>query len=274
MIIMKKRGLAIDEKKYSETQQTKSGTNIETVRESDHKESFAELFRGQKFDGDRTEKNSRAVVLSNGSYICFEKVKKVVELPDEIKIFQIDSPEFFREALSIAQKTSSHGAYVALRDLEEYKDTTLFISEHGATGIAVDKDGHIFSLFKNCNVCKEIGLKSVAAKMMFTAISNGGKKIDCFDGFLPNLYTTFGFEPVTKIKFSEDLTSGAKWNKKRDGEPDLIFMKHNGQNIDKIIENMGFYRKYSSYKIPYSKDFDTAESILDQKLNIEKHMEK
>ena len=51
------------------------------------------------------------------------------------------------------------------------------------------------------------------------AISEGGIKLDCFDGFLPKLYAKFGFEPVAKVKFDPNFQP-AGW-KDEFGTPDI-----------------------------------------------------
>jgi hypothetical protein len=237
----------------------------QSFRETFGEKSAEELFRGEEITN-RRPTNSKGLDLTSGVSVEWNKVQKEIHIPNYFTVYQITDPSFFRHALEIAQKTNEHGAQVALREVEEYKNAKLFLAENGATGIAVDPDGHIFSLFKNVNVCKELGIDHVSAKMIFVALSHGGKKLDCFDGFLPNLYSTFGFEAVTKIRFYPELTCGVPWNYERDGRPDLIFMKHNGDPIDKIIDNMGFYKKYDASAVTYSPDMESAEKKLAQAL--------
>lgn len=250
-----------------------AGKEAKTIRENFSPESTEQLFRGKENHTSRGGDTSQGIILDSGLHLPTQNIVKVIHIPESITVYQVDDASFFRESLRLAQKTSAHGAKVALRDIEEYKDCKLFIAEKGATGIAVAPDGHIFSLFKNSKVCQEKNISHVAAKMMFIALSNGGKKLDCFDGFLPNLYTTFGFEAVTKIKFYPELTAGVPWNYDRDGRPDLIFMKHNGESVDKIINNMGFYKKYDSSRVPYSPDIHTAEKRLDEAI-VKSHSKK
>jgi hypothetical protein len=250
----------------NEKQSTKYtiGGNVKEIRENNTPKSAQKLFRGEEVNTARGEGYSGIIKLILQNSDDFDKVKKVIKIPGSINVYQIDSPELFRMALAAAQKTSDYGAKVALRDVEEYKDAKLFLSENGEAGIAVASDGHIFSLFKNNNICKENNVVNVAAKMMLVALANGGKKLDCFDGFLPNLYSTFGFEPVAKIRFYKELTSGVPWNYKRDGTPDLIFMKHNGDSVDKVINNMGFYKKYDPSKATVFPSLEEAEKVLDK----------
>jgi hypothetical protein len=51
--------------------------------------------------------------------------------------------------------------------------------------------------------------------------------LDAFDPFLPRYYHQFGFQETGRAKFDPALAP-ANWNYKKDGTPDVVFMKWNG----------------------------------------------
>jgi hypothetical protein len=147
----------------------------------------------------------------------------------------------------------------------------LFLVSNGIGGIAVKNDGDVVSVFKNPKIAKEYNLKNIVGKLLFVALKNGGKKLDCYDGVLPDVYIKHGFVPVSKIKFNDGFAS-EKWNYERDGRPDIIFFKHNGDSIDKILNEHKDYKKYKDYNIKYSNSYDKAKKIRDISLVKKKKM--
>nr|DAN37755.1 MAG TPA: hypothetical protein [Caudoviricetes sp.] len=104
---------------------------------------------------------------------------------------------------------------------EEYKQMKLYTAENGKSGFALKSDGDIVSVFSV--------EKGSLAGMMNLAIQNGGKKLDCFDTFLPKIYKKFGFEEVNRVKWNEEYKP-KDWDKDffkqyNNGEPDVVYMK-------------------------------------------------
>lgn len=73
----------------------------------------------------------------------------------------------------------------------EYDTFKTFLSEDGLSGFAIKTDGDIISVF---NIAEEKGRGS---KLLKKAVSEGGTKLDFFDGKLRDIYTENGFV-VTK----------------------------------------------------------------------------
>jgi hypothetical protein len=235
--------------------------------------------------GETDEKNKIAVEIID---FLEEKVlgyHRLVEQEDIIKtenhgpnlnIHYIDDPEVFNRAICAAKGYNEHGAFVHTYEAEEYKDMKLFIVNAGAAGIAVKKDGDVVSVFKNPDMAQKDDIEKINKELLLTAIDNGGKKLDCFDGFLPELYSKFGFEPGCRIEFNDEFAPEG-WDFERDGRPDIIFMIHNGDTAEEIKRKQasGEYKNYVDVKetIPYAENYDQAIEFVNEKL-IEREKEK
>lgn len=175
--------------------------------------------------------------------------------------------EEFHTAISQAKQTNAHGAYVTAYDAADYGNMKTFLSDNGKTGIAVKPDGDIVSVFN----APDSGHKKATNTLLPFAIENGGNKLDNYDGKLSELYEKFGFEPVAKVKFDPQYAP-ADWNYERDGQPDIIFWRHNGDSADVVAENIGNYPIHDLSQVPYFDSYDEAaayrDSLIEQSNNI------
>jgi len=193
-----------------------------------------------------------------------------------LNVHHINDSEVFNRAISAAKEDNDHGAFVHTYTPQEYKDMKLFVVNAGAAGIAVKKDGDIVSVFKNPDMAQKDDIEKINKELLLTAIDNGGKKLDCFDGFLPELYSKFGFEPGCRIKFNDEFAPES-WDFKRDCRPDILFMIHNGDTVAEIKRKQALveYKNYVDIKetIPYAENYDEAVEFVNEKL-IEREKEK
>ena len=157
------------------------------------------------------------------------------------------TPEWFHEAIGAAKQANPYGAFVDQKPLEDYGKVKTFISPDGGVGVAVTNDGDIVSVFKNSRVSKR---KNSVSSILFTALDNGGKKLDNFNSpELSQMYLQHGFVPVARIAFNDDYAPDG-WNYERDGRPDIYFWVHNGDDADTILEKMGTYEMPDPEDIP------------------------
>lgn len=109
---------------------------------------------------------------------------------------------------------------------EEYKQMKLFTAENGKSGFALKPDGDIVSVFS--------AEKGSITGLMNLAIQNGGKKLDCFDTFLPKIYKKFGFVEVDRVKWNEEYkpTNREKefFKQYNNGESDVVYMELKSSN--------------------------------------------
>lgn len=129
--------------------------------------------------------------------------------------FSEADPKDFRAALDKAIKPR-YAAFVTKYSPQEYQEmgAKTYLIDDGKTGFALKPDGDIISVFS-------AGGKGRAA--LQAAIEFGGKKLDCFDGFLPNLYQRFGFKEYERWTW-DDQYAPENWDPK-DNSPDVVLMR-------------------------------------------------
>lgn len=148
-----------------------------------------------------------------------------------------DDLSTFSNALSHAIAHNRHGPYVDRQSPEGLEETgaRVFLARDGKAGVAVWPDGNIGALFKDA----ESKNGRATGELLLTALSVGGSKLDCYDGFLANLYASFGFIPVARVKFDRKFASD-DWRDEF-GEPDVIFWMHCGDPVRTVAEKMNTY---------------------------------
>lgn len=124
----------------------------------------------------------------------------------------------FKKAIQEAVSKNSHGAFVEVKD--DYGDYECYTNDTRSYGMAIAKDGDIVSVFKN----PDFQEKGVADILIGFAKEKGGKKLDCFDGFLSKLYSKFGFKEKARMAW-DDQYAPSNWNYERDGKPDVVMME-------------------------------------------------
>lgn len=187
-----------------------------------------------------------------------------------IRVYEIANPQTFYTAINTSQDNNAHSAFVHIYDSEEYAEKRLFLVNAGCVGCAVTKDGDIVSVFKNDNMAKKDDVEKISTSLLLTAIENGGKKLDCFDGFLPKNYMKHGFIPVCKVPFNDEFAP-EDWNFERDGRPYIVFFMHNGKSVDQILKekNEGTYTTYDLDSLPIIEDYDEAAQFRDEAIERE-----
>lgn len=147
----------------------------------------------------------------------------------------------FSESLSYAVDHNNFGPYVDKQPPEKLKEDVarVFLSGDKMAGVAVWPDGNIGALFKD----KRAPYQKAIGELVLTALSVGGKKLDCYNGFLCNAYAEFGFIPVARVKFNPKY-SPPNWRKEF-GEPDVIFWIHCGDSVLDVAKKIGHYPEYS-----------------------------
>lgn len=91
---------------------------------------------------------------------------------------------------------------------------------HIGYALKPDEDGvDIISVHNN-----EPNIKGVGDALIESAKSNGGTKLDHYDGFLSDLYSKHGFEEYDRYKW-DDQYADPNWDYERYGRPDVILRK-------------------------------------------------
>ena len=137
-------------------------------------------------------------------------------------------------------------------DSETLATSTKFLSPDKKSGCLVTKDGDLGNVFNNG------GEKGAGQAAVVRAIEHGAKTLDCYDDFLPALYTQLGFTAVAKVKFNDEYAP-PNWDYDAKGRPDVVIMAYTGGPRDTIRSRAGTFPPYR--KLPddkYTTDFDEA----------------
>jgi hypothetical protein len=123
-----------------------------------------------------------------------------------------------------AMASNPMAAQVTIKSPEELADSQLFRTESGS-GFAIKPDGDVVAVFASAN---EPRRGSYA--MLQAAVQAGGKKLDAFDTYLPDIYEAVGFRPVARLPWNDEFAPD-NWDKSvfaeyKNGEPDIVFFVH------------------------------------------------
>ncbi len=154
------------------------------------------------------------------------------------------------------------GAQVEIKTPEELAETRLFQTESGS-GFSIKSDGDITAVYAS-----EAEPSGGAYAMLEAAVEAGGRKLDAFDTYLPKIYETVGFRPVSKIKWNDEFAPKAPsavedWDKQKfikynNGEPDVVF----------FVYDPDYTGSGGAAKLNYSEDYDAAVAV--QNAEVEK----
>jgi len=127
-----------------------------------------------------------------------------VGYPDIHVSFKKSNPSEFKKAI---QSTENRSSFLGGYSEDDYKKMSVYLSTDGKTGFAIKPDGDLVSVFNNG------GVKGAGKVAIKTALKQGAKKLDCFDGFLPNFYASFGFKESERMKW-DDQYAPKDWDYK------------------------------------------------------------
>ena len=152
----------------------------------------------------------------------------------------------FSNALNEARNAdTANGWAVTPKSAEELVEEGVrtVMSADGKAGLGVTTDGDIVAVFKNPNG----GPKKALDTLIPAALENGGKKLDCYGPGLVDLYSRYGFIPVSRVTFNPEYANDG-WTPDK-GQPDIYFMVHNGDSADTVIANKGKYKVYTDAEL-------------------------
>lgn len=156
------------------------------------------------------------------------------------------------------------GSFVHTYNEDEYRRMVTVLFDEGKAGFAL-KNRDIISIFKHPD-CKLKALDYIIPE----ALNRGGKRLDCFNRGLPEMYAKYGFTPVAKVAFTEEFAP-EDWNYARDDHPDVVFMvykktvirgspEHPQARIQRIQGEIGLL-PYSTYEDAVSIQTQAVEAL-------------
>ena len=167
-----------------------------------------------------------------------------------------DDISSFSKALGNAVDYNTFGPFVSKHTPEDLRESRAltFLSRDRMAGIAVWPDGNIGAAFND----RRSRNRKAIGELMLTALSAGGNKLDCFDGFLRRAYAKFGFTPVARVKFDWNYAP-ENWQKKFK-EPDVIFWVHCGDPVELVAKKINSYPTYNQEYVNSLRYFDSYEA--------------
>lgn len=109
--------------------------------------------------------------------------------------------------------------FLTMYTVKEYNDmgARCFVSETENSGYALKPDGDIISVFSMPGAHE-------GKAAMGSAIANGGKKLDCFDGFLAQtFYPNLGFKAYERWTWDPQYAPEG-WDQEKYDSPDVVLM--------------------------------------------------
>lgn len=181
-----------------------------------------------------------------------------MNVPDDENMpvtFEVD-PSFstkYSKMLTDVYHSGGAGGQVSEETPASMRKMRMFVTPDGLSGAALTKD--------SCNakddapdyvtaVCKKSSCtwRHSASGTVSTAIRHGGRRLDCFDTFLPKIYGSLGFHTVARMPFNREYAPDT-WDYKameqyQHGCPDVVFMSIKPQGT---VRDMDDYDEASAY---------------------------
>ena len=148
--------------------------------------------------------------------------------------------------------THNMGKQIAKQTKEDLKGAKIYRTSTGG-GFAIKPDGDIVGVY-------EPKPNGGSYAMLQLAVSQGGKKLDAYNTYLPKVYGTIGFKPVAKIAWNEKFAPEG-WNKEtfkkyNNGEPEIVF----------FVYDKDYFGGVDIKTLPTSADYGEAVAIQDKAL--------
>lgn len=162
-----------------------------------------------------------------------------------------DATSYNADMISAMAK-NPFSAQVEIKSPEDLASSRLFRTESGS-GFAVKPDGDVVAVFASPSEPK-----GGAYAMLQAAVQAGGRKLDAFDTYLPDIYERVGFRPVARLPWNDDYAPPG-WNKEtfaeyNNGEPDVVFFVHDPEYFG------------GAKDVPVVSEYDQAVAFQDQAL--------
>ena len=145
------------------------------------------------------------------------------DLPDGVTTATPE--EFVAGVAEFAAANPAMGAFLTDHDPSELTDHTLLTTPDGNAGVAVSPDGDVQNLYNHD------GPDGAGRTLLEAAIAVGGRTLDCYDGFLRELYADHGFRETGRMEF-DPAYAPEGWDADRYGHPDVVFMAYQPDTSD------------------------------------------
>lgn len=185
-------------------------------------------------------------------------------------VYEVSSEyaEEYSKMLTDVFHAGGAGGQVSEETPESMAGMRMFVSPDGMAGTALaadDATGEGNPPDYVTAVCKRAGCSwdHTGARMVGIAASQGGKRLDCFNTFLPGIYRKAGFCMVGRMKF-DDQYAPETWDyqamgKYNHGRPDVVFMVALSEDIRANHRNDRQRTDEWDDSVPRFDDYDQAQ---------------
>ena len=172
------------------------------------------------------------------------------------KINQVDaasSAQAYHDDMVAAMSVHRFGAQVEIKSPEDLATMRTFRTEGGG-GFAIKNDGDVVAVFGSQSE------EGSGYAILQAAVEAGGRKLDAFNTFLPDIYESVGFRPVARMPWNDEFAP-PDWDKNvfakyQNGEPDIVFFVHDPEYFGDMNMN----------DVPLLTDYDAAVALQDKAL--------
>jgi hypothetical protein len=143
--------------------------------------------------------------------------------------------DLYRTQMLELTRNNRYAASVYVYDESEYADMRMLVTEDGKADVAL-KDDEIVSVFSH----NDGAHPNAAPSMLRQATVLGGRRLDCFDTVLPNIYADAGFVPVARLAWNDDYAPDGwdydTYRRYNNGRPDVVFMAHDRAAVGSLYD--------------------------------------
>ena len=143
--------------------------------------------------------------------------------------------DLYRAQMLKLTSNNRYASSVYVYDESEYADMRMLVTEDGKAGVAL-KDDEVVSVFSH----NDGAHPNAAPSMLRQATVLGGRRLDCFDTVLPNIYADAGFVPVARLAWNDDYAPDGwdydTYRRYNNGRPDVVFMAHDRAAVGSLYD--------------------------------------
>jgi hypothetical protein len=143
--------------------------------------------------------------------------------------------DLYRTQMLELTRNNRYASSVYIYDESEYAEMRMLVTEDGKAGVAL-KDDEVVSVFSH----NDGAHPNAAPSMLRQATVLGGRRLDCFDTVLPNIYADAGFVPVARLAWNDDYAPDGwdydTYRRYNNGRPDVVFMAHDQAAVGTLYD--------------------------------------
>jgi len=203
-------------------------------------------------EGSRNDEGGGVLVFSPNEEVLKRYQSAELTIPEVTLVNFDQGKKDYIDGVQEIYDTHKFGKQITPQTNESLQGAKIYRSSTGG-GFAVKPDGDIVGVF-------EPKPNGGSYAMLQLAVDQGGKKLDAYDTYLPDVYGVVGFRPVSRISWNEKFAPEG-WNKEtykefNNGEPDIVF----------FVYDKNYFGGVDIQSLPVSSNYEEAVAIQDKAL--------